>query len=60
MEPSTNFDSDAVRGRCETDIEDYIEKIDEYIECLEGQVETARGEQEGARERKKQIQETIN
>lgn len=60
MEPSTNFDSDAVRGRCETDIENYIEKIDEYIQCLEGQVETARGEREGARERRKEIQEIIN
>lgn len=60
MEPSTNFDSDAVRGRCETDIEGYVEKIDEYIACLEGQVETARGEREDALKRKQEIQEMIN
>ncbi len=59
MEPSTNFDSDAVRGRCEVDIADYIEKIDEYITCLEGKIETAREDKEGATERTREIREII-
>ena len=59
MEPSTNFDSDAVRGRCETDIQDYIEKIDEYVGCLESKVENARGDKEAARTRSDEIKKII-
>ena len=59
MEPSTNFGSDAVRGRCESDIADYVDKLDTYMTCLQGKIETAQGEKEGALERAREIRETI-
>jgi hypothetical protein len=56
LREGSNFDSEAIRKRCITDIQDYIVKIDEFVECNRKKNEELLKAKEDAAERLKAME----
>ncbi len=59
LREGNNFEREAIRRRCISDIETYLEKIDEFIGCNQQKIEETLKSKEKAKELMKEIEEQV-